>query len=119
MLFFCGNRRLDILPDRLKNAGIRFEEIEVYKTELTPQEVRHKSADAILFFSTTGVESFFSLNTIPEGAVCFAIGDTTAAALQQKVRNKIVVAEAPGKKELIDLVIKHYHGYSGIENNCQ
>lgn len=112
VLFFCGNRRLDIIPDKLKQGGIEFEEIQVYKTDLTPQKLDMANTDAVLFLSTTAVESFFMLNTMPDKTACFAIGETTAAAIKQKVGNKVMVADQPGKKEIVDLVIKYYHEHS-------
>jgi uroporphyrinogen-III synthase len=112
VLFFCGNRRLDILPQRFKDAGIKLEEIEVYKTDYTPETISDTNVSAVLFFSTSAVDSFFSVNTLNTETICFAIGNTTAAALREKVLNKIVIAGQPGKKELTDLVIKYYHEHS-------
>lgn len=111
VIFFCGNRRLDILPDLLRNNGIGVEEIQVYETDLTPGKI-HRDPAAVLFFSTSAVESFFQLNALPAETVCFAIGETTAGALKQKTKNKIITASHPGKKEVIELVIKYYHEHS-------
>ena len=33
-VFFCGDQRMDILPDNLKENGINLEEIIVYNTRL-------------------------------------------------------------------------------------
>ena len=41
--------------------------------------------DAILFFSPSGVESFFMNNEIDKETMLFSIGKTTAKALQQRV----------------------------------
>ena len=112
VIFFCGSRRLDILPDHFKKAGIGLQEIEVYRTDLTPTQINSSNAKAVLFFSTSAVESFFTVNALPESTICFAIGNTTAAALKQKVNNEIQIADKPGKKEMIDLVIKYYHEHS-------
>ena len=112
VVFFCGNRRLDILPQRFKDAGIKLEEIEVYKTDYTPETIGDKNVSAVLFFSTSAVDSFFSVNTLSAETICFAIGNTTAAALKEKVQNKIVICDQPGKKELTELVIKYYNEHS-------
>ena len=37
--FFSGNKRRDTLPDALKEAGITFNEIEVYQTKLAPFKI--------------------------------------------------------------------------------
>jgi uroporphyrinogen-III synthase len=110
VLFFCGNEWMDTIPQRLTANGIAVEEIEVYRTELQPQ-LMEENFDAVLFFSPSGVKSFFSSNTIDASATCFAIGPTTAAEIEVYTKNKIVVAGQPGKKEMIDAVINFYDGH--------
>jgi uroporphyrinogen-III synthase len=112
VLFFCGNLRLDTIPNWLKDTGTQFEEIQVYKTEFTPHDIQNKKPAAVLFFSTSAVESFFSINTLPAETVCFAIGKTTAAALSQKLSNRIIVSAQPDKAALVELVINYYHEHS-------
>src|SRR5690606_19760482 len=36
VIFFCGSRRMNHLPERLGNAGIQIEELLVYRTVETP-----------------------------------------------------------------------------------
>lgn len=102
--FFCGNLRLEILPMSLKIGGIKFNEIEVYETELHPQEIKTK-VDGILFFSPSAVESYLSKNTI-NNEVCFCIGETTAKALHGK--NNIVIANKPSVENVIIQCINHF-----------
>lgn len=104
--FFSGNLRRDTLPDALKENNIVFNEIEVYETSLTPQKVISKP-DAILFFSPSGVESYLSANSISK-ELCFAIGETTADALDHKKIKNIIVAERPTIEDLITEVIHEY-----------
>lgn len=111
VIFFCGNKRLDTIPQQLQEAGIAVEEIVVYHTELTPQWVK-ADADGIMFFSGSAAESFFLKNELGKDTVCFAIGTTTADALRERTGNKIVIAENPGKKEMTELVIQYYHEHS-------
>lgn len=75
-IFFCGNLRRDTLPDILKKSNIEYSEIQVYTTHKTPTKIS-KPFDAVLFFSPSGVESFFKKNTISSESV-FCIGTTTA-----------------------------------------
>jgi uroporphyrinogen-III synthase len=110
VVFFCGSERMDTIPQRLVANGIAVEEIEVYRTELQPQPME-EHFDAILFFSPSGVRSFFSSNTIAASATCFAIGPTTAAEIEVYTKNKIIIAGQPGKKEVIDAVINFYDGH--------
>jgi uroporphyrinogen-III synthase len=110
--FFTGNQRLDQLPNRLKNANVAFNEIEVYKTELTPQEVKG-NLDAILFFSPSGVESYLSANQITNES-CFCIGNTTAKALD-KITDKIIIANQPSVENTIIQAINYFGRKSNDE----
>ncbi len=83
----------------------------MYVTELTPVKL-DEQAQGILFFSPSAVKSYLSLNQPPSKAICFAIGDTTAETLKEKLVNRIIVADKPGKKEMVDLVIKYYNEHN-------
>lgn len=91
--FFSGNLRRDTLPDALKRAHIKYNEITVYETLLTPQKINAK-ADGILFFSPSAVESFLKENTI-KNEICFCIGTTTAEALETNKIKNIIMAHQP------------------------
>lgn len=91
--FFSGNLRRDTLPEALKEAGIKFNEIEVYQTLLTPQKIDSK-VDGILFYSPSGVESYLKKNKISKEIV-FCIGETTAEAASQFGIKNIVIANQP------------------------
>ncbi|MFA9191889.1 uroporphyrinogen-III synthase [Flavobacterium sp. FZUC8N2.13] len=103
--FFSGNKRRDTLPDALKEAGVIFNEIEVYETTLTPQKIKG-TVDAVLFFSPSGVESYLADNKL-KNEICFCIGETTASALENKTKN-IVIADQPTIEDVIEVVIEEY-----------
>jgi uroporphyrinogen-III synthase len=103
--FFSGNKRRDTLPDALKEAGITFNEIEVYETALTPQKVKG-AVDAILFYSPSGIESYLADNKL-KNEICYCIGETTASALENKTKN-IVIADQPTIEDVIEVVIEEY-----------
>ncbi|MFY0481712.1 uroporphyrinogen-III synthase [Flavobacterium sp. PLA-1-15] len=103
--FFSGNLRRDTLPDFLKEANVKFNEIEVYETHLTPQKIT-TPLDGILFFSPSGVESYLKENKIKK-EICFCIGNTTAEALE-KTTNNIVVANQPTVENTIIQCINEY-----------
>lgn len=103
--FFSGNLRRDTLPDLMRKANIKFNEIEVYETQLTPQKI-NTSLDGILFFSPSGVESYLKENKIKK-EICFCIGNTTAEALE-KTTNNIVVANQPTVENTIIQCINEY-----------
>ncbi|MCF8448485.1 MAG: uroporphyrinogen-III synthase [Taibaiella sp.] len=108
VVFFCGDKRLDILPEILAKAGVDIVEIIVYRTLETPQKVEEKY-DGILFYSPSGVRSFFNVNKVFGSTVLFAIGKTTADAIGQYADNKIVISSAPVKKQVFMTAIDYFN----------
>ena len=103
--FFSGNLRKETLPKALKEAKIKFNEIQVYETSLTPKKVK-VAVEAILFFSPSGAESYLKKNTIKK-ELCFCIGETTADALPKTVKN-IIIAAQPSIEDVIEECIEEY-----------
>lgn len=105
-LFFCGNRRLNDLPEILVKHKLHFKELEVYQTELNPQQFS-ESFDGILFFSPSGVQSYTLANDLGS-STAFCIGETTAkeAALHTE---SIVVADSATIESLLKKVIFYYN----------
>lgn len=103
--FFSGNLRRETLPQALKDAEVKFNEIQVYDTSLTPQKIK-TAVDAILFFSPSGVESYLKDNTIKK-ETCFCIGETTAEALQ-KITKNIIIADQPTVEDVLEDVLEEY-----------
>ncbi len=103
--FFSGNLRKETLPKALKEAGVKFNEIQVYETTLTPQQIK-TTHDAILFFSPSGVESYLAANKIKK-ELCFCIGETTAEALL-KITKNVIVSDQPSVENVIEDVIEEY-----------
>ncbi|WP_018626997.1 uroporphyrinogen-III synthase [Niabella aurantiaca] len=91
VVFFCGNLRLDTIPDGLKKNAIPCREKVVYETIKTPASIDRRY-DGILFYSPSGVESFFSVNDIAAATTAISIGPSTTAALRSYTAN---IAEAP------------------------
>ena len=106
VVFFCGNRRRDELPDKLKKSKIEVNEIIVYQTENTQHKIS-KTYDGILFFSPSAVESFFAVNKLPEHTILFAIGQTTKETVGKFCKNKVVVSKLPGKDQLVEQAIEY------------
>ena len=104
--FFSGNLRRETLPKALKEANIKFNEIKVYETTLTPQKIKG-SFDALLFFSPSGVESYLKDNSIKKES-CFCIGDTTASALL-KITKNIIIPENPTIEDVIEECINEFN----------
>jgi len=106
VLFCCGDRRRDEVPAMLAAAGIDIKEVVVYKTVLKPVAVS-QDYEGYIFFSPSGVESFFDCNDMKQDATVFAIGETTAACLRERVKD-VVVSEIPDTAFLIRKMISHY-----------
>jgi uroporphyrinogen-III synthase len=100
VIFFCGDIRRDELPHKLADAGIALTEIMVYRTIHLPHTLT-KQYDGVLFYSPSAVHSFFEANSLQPGVVLFAIGQTTAAALNTYTTNRIYVADSPSKEGLV------------------
>jgi len=107
VVFFCGDKRMDTLSETLQKSGIAVNEVIVYQTIEVPKFVE-KDYDGILFFSPSGVNSFFSLNTIDPRTVLFAIGGTTASAIKEQTDNRIVISELPSKEQLVERSIQYF-----------
>ena len=103
-LYCCGRNRREELPTELKKHNIKFEEIEVYDTQLTPKEFK-RDFDGIMFFSPSGVRSFCQKNKI-HGEI-FCIGNTTAgeAALRSA---KVTLASEPSIENTLVQVVRKF-----------
>ncbi len=99
-VFFCGNQRLNSLPDKLLKQGRNLDEVIVYESIASPQKTA-EFYNGILFFSPSAVESFFSVNTIDDQTVLFSIGKTTTKALRKFANNKIVTAVFPSSESVL------------------
>lgn len=106
--FFCGNIRRDVLPEKLRAANISVEEIVVYETIEKPHLV-NAFYDAILFYSPSAVQSFFSINKINAATLLFAIGKTTAEQIKQHSDNRVIVASKTGKEDLVQEMIRYFN----------
>lgn len=107
VIFFCGDKRRDELPSILNDNNIDVNEIEVYQTNMIEHKL-DKSYNGILFFSPSAAESFFSTNKLDNKTILFAIGNTTASAIKKFSTNKIVVADEPGKNNLVEKAIEYF-----------
>ncbi len=103
--FFSGNLRREILPDALTLAKVKFEEIEVYETIISPHNITPKP-DGLLFFSPSAVESYLQANTITD-EICFCIGKTTAEPVE-KITSHCIIANQPSIENVIIQCINYY-----------
>lgn len=105
--FFCGDIRLDTLPDILKAAGVQVMEHIVYKTIERPH-FSEKEYDGVLFFSPSGVRSFFSVNKVSERTALFAIGATTAAEVRKYMNVEVRISPVQSKEGVLTTAINYF-----------
>lgn len=106
--YICGQSRRDELPELLKAAGISVAEFPVYETLLTGSKI-NQPYHAVLFFSPSGVQSYFQTNLLPAGIPCFCIGETTATAARDNAAKLIRISEQPDQKKLIEKTIAWFN----------
>jgi uroporphyrinogen-III synthase len=107
VIFFCGDQRRDELPAILRTNNIDVDEIVVYQTISVPQKLM-SHYDGILFYSPSGVESFFEVNKIEKDTTLFAIGNTTSNAIKKYSDNKIIISKIPDKEQLFREVFNYF-----------
>jgi uroporphyrinogen-III synthase len=107
VIFFCGNQRKEDMGIILRAADIGITEVVVYETIALPHVLQH-TYDAILFFSPSAVDSFFSINQLTNEPLFFAIGTTTATAIQHYSSGEIIIAAQPGKEALMQQAINYF-----------
>ncbi|WP_313114825.1 uroporphyrinogen-III synthase [Aequorivita sediminis] len=100
--FFCGNIRSDVIPSALNENNVSFEEIKVYNTSLQLKKIE-RQFDAIMFFSPSGVRSYYKENKSEALAVC--IGTTTASEAKNYT-DKVVVSNATVVESVIAKTVK-------------
>lgn len=106
-IFPCSSKRRDTIPKGLKENKISFTEVEAYTNQLNPK-VFKQTFDGILFFSPSGVESFYQVNKANTQTIVFCIGTTTASAAKKYSKN-IVVASKPTIESVIVGAAKHFY----------
>jgi uroporphyrinogen-III synthase len=100
LLFLSGNRRRDVLPDGLFEAGVKYDELEVYVTETRSDLQLPEGATWLAFFSPSGIEAVQGNGIVPTDYRLAAIGETTAAALEEAGYPVSALADAPSPDAL-------------------
>ncbi|MCD7976554.1 MAG: uroporphyrinogen-III synthase [Tannerellaceae bacterium] len=107
-IFFCGDRRMNDIPEQLRLHHLDLEEVIVYQTVGLPHRIDNVY-DAIFFYSPSAVESYFSVNPVMD-LVCFSIGSTTTRTLKKYIKehNRIITALHPDKKSMVEMAISYF-----------
>lgn len=102
--YFCSDLRLDTLPLLLKANEIVVNEVEAYKTMLSPAKVDEK-VNGVLFYSPSTVESYMQKNEANK--IAFCIGESTAKEARKHFEN-VQVANLPTVESVIEKVNLHF-----------
>ncbi len=99
-----GSRLVEILAQ----SGVNVTQIILYRTEPMPLEslpdIRFEKYDLFAFLSPSGAKHFFKRYSIPAASSVFAIGPTTAAAVEECGHRNIRIAEESSRNGLVDAV---------------
>jgi len=111
LLFLSGNRRRNTLPNRLREAGLAFDELVVYETrsrsDLTlPPPGSSSDPSWLVFFSPSGREAVEQAPAVDPDQLrryrLAAIGPTTAGALEEAGGAVAAVAPEPSPDGLVE-----------------
>lgn len=116
VIYFHGNLSRDEMTVALVEEDIEVIEVEVYKTTINPVELPAEPVEAILFYSPSAVEGFKQGQGF-EGELpqLFAIGATTAEALEEQIDQQIIIADRPDTKVLLQAVSTHLFREEKVE----
>lgn len=92
IVFFCGDKRRDELPDKLRANGVKVKEVIIYHTIETPHKI-DGNYDGVVFFSPSAVKSFFKDNKPGNDVIMYTMGDTTAAEIKKYCTNRIEIGD--------------------------
>lgn len=106
-VFFCGDRRLDTVPQALLVNSIRIEEIIVYETILTPQRIEKKH-DGVMFFSPSAVESFLAKNRLKKTLPVFSFAGATHTKLKD-ISDTIIISKTSSEQGMFDTVKNYFY----------
>ena len=95
---------MEILPAYLHQKNIQLNEIEAYKTMLSPLKIAD-DVSGVLFYSPSGIESYLKKNDTDK--VAFCIGESTADIAKKYFKN-VQVANSPDVESLLTLVKNHF-----------
>lgn len=111
LLFLCGNRRRDTLPNQLQEAGFAFDELVVYESRprrdlALPASRPPSGSPWLVFFSPSGLEAIEQAPSVDPDHLrdyrIAAIGPTTAGALERAGWSVAAVASEPSPDGLVE-----------------
>ncbi|MBH83336.1 MAG: hypothetical protein CMP70_01500 [Flavobacteriales bacterium] len=107
VIFICGNKRRDELPDLLKSHEINLKEVVVYESKNLNKTVNLQSIDGLAFMSPSSVYSL-AKNGGFMNLPCFAIGPTTAQALNNEGQ-ECIISKSTTPKSIVDIAKQYFN----------
>lgn len=105
--YYCSAQYLPDIPQYLEIKGAEFTLVPVYKTVKRRIEIKSVNYDLVMFFSPSGVSSFFEYNDLPKNSRALAIGRTTENALNNYVNKELIYrAQHPNMHSCIEKCIE-------------
>lgn len=102
-VLFCGNKRLPAIPDFLQQQQLKLSEVICYENIASPKKVE-QHYDGVMFYSPSGVESYFKLNSAVPHQKYYCIGTTTAKAIARYSKENIIIAEKPEIRAMLEKI---------------
>ncbi|HOZ85452.1 MAG TPA: uroporphyrinogen-III synthase [Niabella sp.] len=104
-ILFCGDKRLPTIPDFFIAQKLHLQEVVCYENIASPQRVTEQY-DGVMFYSPSGVESYFSVNEINKNQHYYCIGNTTAKAIAKYINQNIIIGERPTIQAMMDKIME-------------
>ncbi len=104
--YFTGNNEGNEIIKKLESDGTKIEEVECYRTVLSPKKI-DPIYKGVLFFGTKTIESFLMENSADD-FTAFCIGESTAAEAE-KYFKKVITAKIPTIDSILETVNNTYH----------
>ena len=105
--FFCGDKRLETIPNMMKQQDIMLTEVVVYRTIEVPHKISFNYA-GVMLFTPSAVRSYFTMNKPSDHLIFFCLGNTTADEVRKFAGNRIIIPESPTASEIVEEVIEFY-----------
>jgi len=106
VLILRAEKGSEILTDIFDKNNILYDDIKIYDTEIHADE-SYIDTDYIVFGSASGSKGFFDSNCrISEKTKIVCIGEITAGAIPEDIKNKILISETYDIKGIVNLFLK-------------
>jgi len=107
LIYICGQKRREELPILLKSYSIALKEVIVYKTKTLKKSLNLQSIDGLAFMSPSAVYSFYENESFKQH-ICFAIGPSTAQALNQ-LGQQCIISKQTHAKSIVDAARQYFN----------